>query len=474
MKKKKRKIKRRKKLKKPWSGRFRESLAKSAEEFSSSVHYDVRLYKQDIIQSIAYARALFQVRLLTGKECKRIIKALEVILKGIGAGKIKLKPELEDLHMNIESLLIEKVGDMGKKLHSGRSRNDQVATDLRMYIKYEVTEIIFLIKKMQEALLDLAEVNLKVIMPGYTHLQRAQPVLFSHHLLAYFEMLERDRERFLKTGEEADVLPLGSGALAGTNFKVDREGLAKELGFSKISKNSMDAVSDRDFVIDFVAAASLLMMHLSRFSEELIIWSTYEFGFIELSDKFTTGSSIMPQKKNPDIAELVRGKTGRVYGHLFSLLAMMKALPLAYNRDMQEDKEAVFDVMDTVKAVLSIFEEMIRTTKINAEVMGKSAKKGFLTATDLACYLVRRGVPFREAHHIVGKIVSYCEESNMQLEYLSLQQLKQFSDAFSYDVTRILSSESSVSSKDISGGTAPKRVKEAIKRARKNLLHAKA
>ncbi len=462
------------KAKKAWSGRFQQAMAKSAEAFSSSVHYDVRLYKQDIVQSIAYARSLFQVHILTGLECKKIIKALEAILKGIGAGKIKLKPDLEDLHMNIESLLIEKVGDMGKKLHSGRSRNDQVSTDLRMYLKYEVTEVVFLIKKLQEALLDMAEANIKVIMPGYTHLQRAQPILFSHHLMAYYEMLARDKARFLKVEEETDVLPLGSGALAGTNFKIDRNKLAAELGFSKISKNSMDAVSDRDFVIDFAAACAVLMMHLSRFSEELIIWSTYEFDFIKLSDQFATGSSIMPQKKNPDIAELVRGKTGRVYGNLTGLLTMMKALPLAYNRDMQEDKEAVFDSIDTVKAVLSIFEEMIRATKINADQMDKSAKKGYLTATDLAYYLVRRGIPFREAHQIVGKIVAYCEESNMQLEYLSLKQLKQFSDGFTYDATRILSSESSVTSKDVAGGTAPKQVKDAIKRARKNLLHDKA
>ncbi len=462
------------KAKKPWAGRFRQPMAKSAEAFSSSVHYDVRLYKQDVVQSIAYARALFKARILSGVECKKIIKALEGILKGIGSGKVKLKSELEDLHMNIEALLIEKVGEMGKKLHSGRSRNDQVATDLRMYIRYEVTEAVLLIKKLQETLLNLAEASLKVIMPGYTHLQRAQPVLFSHHLMAYFEMFERDKERFLKVGEEADVLPLGSGALSGTNFKIDRDGLAKELGFSRISKNSMDAVSDRDFVVDFVAACALLMMHLSRFSEELIIWSTYEFGFIEISDQYTTGSSIMPQKKNPDIAELIRGKTGRVYGHLMGLLTMMKALPLAYNRDMQEDKEAVFDAIDTVKAVLVIFEEMVSATKINSDQMEKSAKKGYLTATDLAYYLVRRGVPFREAHKTVGKIVAYCEESNMQLEYLSMQQLKQFSDAFSYDATRILSSKSSVASKDVPGGTAPNRVKAAIKNARKNLLHGKA
>ena len=460
--------------KKPWSGRFRHAMAKTAEEFTSSIHYDVRLFKQDIVQSIAYARSLLKARVLSAEECKKIIRALEGIMKRIEDGKIKLKPELEDIHMNIEALLIEEVGDIGKKLHSGRSRNDQVATDLRMYIKYEVTEIVLLIKKLQETLLNLAESNIKVIMPGYTHVQRAQPVLFAHHLLAYFEMLKRDKARFLKAGEEADVLPLGSAALAGTNFAIDRPGLAKELGFAKISANSMDAVSDRDFAVDFVAAGAMLMMHLSRFCEEIILWSSFEFDFIELSDQYSTGSSIMPQKKNPDIAELIRGKTGRVYGHLMALLTLMKGLPLTYNRDMQEDKEAVFDVIDLLKSVLTIFEEMIATIKINSEQMSRAAKKGYLTATDLAYYLVGRGIPFREAHKIVGEIVAYCEDSNMQLEYLSLQQLKQFCDVFTYDVMRILSSESSVNSKDLPGGTAPKRVKEAIKNARKNLAHDKA
>lgn len=459
---------------KAWAGRFRESMAKSAEEFTSSVHYDIRLYKQDIVQSIAYARALFKTHVLSGVECKKIIRALEEIMKEIGAGRLKLRPELEDVHMNIETFLIEKVGEMGKKLHAGRSRNDQVATDVRIYVKYEVTETVLLIKKLQEVLLDLAEQNIKVIMPGYTHLQRAQPILFSHHLMSYFEMLQRDKERFLSAGREADVMSLGSGALAGTGFDIDREALAKELDFSKISKNSIDAVSDRDFAIDFICACAVLMMHISRLSEEIVIWSTYEFNFIELSDKYTTGSSIMPQKKNPDIAELSRGKAGRVFGDLLRLLTMMKSLPLAYNRDMQEDKEALFDACDTVKSVLAIYAEMMATARINAEVMKAASKKGFLTATDLAYYLVRRGVPFRDAHAIVGKIISYCEESNMQLEYLSLTQLKQFSEAFTYDVTRILSTESSIASRDMPGGTAPTRVKEAIKRARKDLLHDKA
>ncbi|MBI5078908.1 argininosuccinate lyase [Candidatus Saganbacteria bacterium] len=459
---------------KPWAGRFRDLPAKSTEEFTSSVRYDVRLYKQDIVQNRAYARALVKAQVLTGVECKKIVQALEKIMQEIGAGRLRLKPELEDVHMNIESLLIERVGDIGKKLHAGRSRNDQVATDIRMYVKHEISGILALMEKVQSALLDLAEKNLKSVMPGYTHLQRAQPILFSHHAMAYFEMLERDKKKFLAVEEEADVMPLGSGALAGAGFAIDRAELARELAFSNISRNSIDAVSDRDFVIGFISAGALLVMHLSRLSEELIIWSSYEFNFIELSDKFTTGSSIMPQKKNPDIAELCRGKTGRIYGHLMSMLTVMKGLPLAYNRDMQEDKEALFDTVDTIRNVLSIYPEMIATMKINAQVMSAAAKKGFLTATDMAYYLVRRGVPFREAHEIVGKIVAYCEESNMQLEYLSLPQLKQFSDVFSYDVTRILSTESSIASRDVPGGTALVRVKEAIKRARKNLLFNKA
>jgi argininosuccinate lyase len=449
-------------------------MAKSAEEFSSSIGYDIRLYKQDIIQSIAYARALTKAHVVSQQECVKIIKALESIMQDIAKGRIKLSPELEDVHMNIESILIERVGDIGKKLHSGRSRNDQVATDLRMYLKYEIIDLILLLKKLQESLLDIAERDINVIMPGYTHLQRAQPVLFSHHIMAYYESFRRDIFRLKNCHVETDVMTLGSGALAGTNFKIDRDALAKELDFSKVSNNSMDAVSDRDFAVDFVEACCLVMVHLSKFCTELILWSTYEFNFIELSDRYTTGSSIMPQKKNPDIAELIRGKTSRVFGSLMSLLTLIKGLPLAYNRDLQEDKEAVFDVVDTTRSSLKIFEEMVSTMKVHADVMEGAAKKGFLTATDLAYYLVGRGVPFREAHRIVGEIVSYCEDSNMELEYLSLTQLKQFSDAFTYDVTRILSSRSSVTAKDIVGGTSPSRVKEAIKRARKDLVSDKA
>lgn len=462
------------KSKKPWSGRFKGSLSRSAEKFTSSINYDQRLYKQDIMQSIAYAKVLQRSAVLNPQECKRIIRGLEEILRAVETGRVKFSPEYEDVHMNIEHLLIQRIGEVGKKLHTGRSRNDQVSTDLRMYIKWEVTETRSLIRHLQETLIEMAEDNVSVLMPGYTHLQRAQPVLLSHHFLAYFEMLERDKERFQQAYERADSLVLGSGALAGTNFSLDRHLLAKELGFSKISANSLDAVSDRDFVIDYLSAAATMMMHLSRLAEEMVLWSSYEFDFVEMSDAYATGSSLMPQKKNPDVAEIVRGKCGRVYGDLLTLLTIMKGLPLAYNRDMQEDKEPLFDAIDTVKGSLSIFAEMLKSLKINKEVMAKAVTKGYLTATDIVYYLVRKNVPFRTAHEIVGKIVAYCEESNMELDYVSLNQLKTFCDKFSYDVQRILSSKSSVETKDVPGGTAPKRVKEAIKRARAHLLHDKA
>ena len=452
--------------KKPWAGRFREPLAKSAEEFSSSIHFDFRLFKQDIVQNIAYARSLFKARVLSGLECKKIIKALEEILKEFKAGKIKLKPELEDVHMNIETILIDKVGDMGKKLHSGRSRNDQVATDMRMYLKYETTEIIGLIKKLQTTIVNLAEENLKVIVPGYTHMQRAQPILFAHHLMAYYEMLERDRYRFIFAGQEADVMPLGSGALAGTNFDIDREGLAKELGFSQISRNSMDAVSDRDFVLECEAAASICMMHLSRLAEEIVLWSSAEFGFIELDDAYTTGSSIMPQKKNPDVAELARGKTGRVYGHLMALLTTMKGLPLAYNRDMQEDKEGFFDTVDTLQSTLGVFAGMVKTLKVNPENTRKAAERGYILATDLADYLVKNGETFRTAHEIVGKLVNYAAGKGKTFAELNINEYKKFSPLFGADVL-LITIESSLAARDVVGGTAPKQVKKALARARR-------
>ena len=454
---------------KPWGGRFKEATAESVDDFTSSISFEQRLLKYDILVSVAHAKALFQSHVISSKEYKRIIKGLTEIAKQSEAGKIKFKKELEDIHMNVEKLLTDKVGEAGKKLHTGRSRNDQVVTDLRMYLKDEALSLSELTKNLQLALVDIAENNLSVIIPGYTHMQRAQPVLFSHHMMAYFEMFLRDRERLADCYKRIDVSPLGSAALAGTTLKMNRATVAKDLGFSKISKNSIDAVSDRDFVSEFLCVLSLIMMHLSRFSEELILWSSYDFGFIELGDAYTTGSSIMPQKKNPDVAELIRGKTGRIYGHLLSLLTVLKAQPLAYNRDMQEDKEATFDAIDTVKSSLSVFTQMLRSMIVNKEKIASEVNKGFLTATELADYLVRKGIPFRQAHSIVGKIVNYCIESNMQLHYLSPKEFKKFSDKFGMDVLKAVDAEHSVRAKDIIGGTAPARVKEAIKQAKETL-----
>jgi argininosuccinate lyase len=461
-----------KKEDKLWGGRFRRALSASAETFTASIEFDKRLYRHDIMGSIAYANALFKSHVITQKECKRIIRGLNVILKGIESGKFKFDPGFEDVHMNIEKMLIDLIGEAGKKIHTGRSRNDQVATDLRAYVKEEVAATISLLCKLQITILDLAERHLKIIMPGYTHLQRAQPVLLSHHLMAYFEMLERDKARFFETFNRTNVLPLGSGALAGTNFKIDRRFLAEVLGFAQLSNNSIDAVSDRDFVLDFLSAASILMMHLSRMCEELVLWSSYEFGFVEISDAYSTGSSIMPQKKNPDVAELIRGKAGRVFGSLMALFTVLKGLPLAYNRDTQEDKEPLFDAVDTVQSCLKLMQEMLVTAKFHEKEMLDAARKGFLTATDLAFYLVRKGVPFRKAHEIVGKIINYCEDANMQLDYLSVPELKKFSDKFSFDAQKIISTESSVEEKDTFGGTATSRVKEAIKAARKSFVRA--
>ncbi len=452
--------------KKLWGGRFKKKTSKEVEAFTSSTDVDKRFYKHDILGSIAHAKALWRAGVITAQELKKMARGLEEILKGLNSGKLKLKGEFEDVHMNIEKMLIGKIGNAGKKLHTGRSRNDQVVTDLRMYLKDEVVETIGLLKGLQTVLLDFAEANTDVIMPGYTHMQRAQPILFSHHLMAYFEMFMRDRERLADAFRRIDVMPLGSGALAGSSFHLDREQVAKDLGFSRISRNSMDAVSDRDFVIEVAACLSMVMMHLSRLCEELVIWSTYEFAFIELSDSFTTGSSIMPQKKNPDVAELIRGKTGRVYGNLMAVLTVMKGLPLAYNRDMQEDKEPIFDSFDTIKACVSILTKMLGTIKVNKDVLLATARKGFLTATELANYLVDKDVPFRQAHEIVGKIIIHCIEHNMQLDYMSAKEFKKFCDKFDVNVTRVVSAEHSVESKDILGGTAPVRVKEAIKKGR--------
>ena len=460
--------------KKPWGGRFKGTVAKSAEQFSSSIHYDKRLYKCDITQSIAYAKTLNRAGVISSAELSQITKGLQGILRDIEAGKIKFSAQYEDVHMNIESILTDRIGETGKKLHTGRSRNDQVSTDLRMYVKEEIAQIVTLIVELQKVLLNLADKNIGVIMPGYTHLQKAQPILFSHHMMAYLQMLKRDKERLLDAYKRVDVLTLGSGAISGTNFGLDRKFLAKELGFADISHNSMDAVSDRDFVIETLSAISICQVHISRFAEELIIWSTSEFGYITLSDAYTTGSSLMPQKKNADMAELSRGKSGRIFGSLFSLLTTMKGLPLTYNRDLQEDKEPLFDSIDTIKMELQIFAEMLSTMRINSDKMSQASKVGFLSATDLAYYLVSKGESFRNAHEIVGKIVAQCEGLGIELDALKIVDFQKFSSKISEDVFKVLTPEASISAKNVIGGTAKKMVMEEIKNERKNILHGKA
>lgn len=447
-------------------GRFSKPADKLAARYTASLPFDRRLYPYDIAGSIAHAKMLAKQGIITDEEGRQIIAGLKSILAEIKQGKFEFKAELEDIHMAVESRLIEKVGEVGRKLHTARSRNDQVALDTRLFITEAIADTIKAIRNFQRALLDLAEANKTVIMPGYTHLQVAQPVLLAHHLLAYFEMLERDVARFSDCFKRVDVLPLGSGALAGVAYDIDRTFVAKELGFSEVSRNSLDAVADRDFVLEYEAAASICMMHLSRLAEELALWSSAEFGFIELDDAFTTGSSIMPQKKNPDVAELARGKTGRVYGHLLALLTTMKGLPLAYNSDMQEDKEGLFDTVDTLLATLKVFTGMISTLKVKGENMRKGAERGYILATDLADYLVKKGEAFRTAHEIVANLVSYAVEKGKSFAELKLSEYKKFSALFDKDVYKI-SVESSLAARDVFGGTAPKRVKLALAKARR-------
>jgi len=447
-------------------GRFSKPADKLAAQYTASLPFDQRLYKQDITGSIAHVKMLARQAIITEDEAKAIIGGLETIRVEIEKGKFKFAPELEDIHMAIESRLIEKVGEAGRKLHTARSRNDQVALDMRLFTKEAIADTLDNIRALQKTLLDLAEANKSVVMPGYTHLQAAQPVLLAHHLLAYFEMMQRDYERFNDCLKRADVMPLGSGALAGVAYKIDREFLAKELGFSKISQNSMDAVSDRDFILEYEAAAAICMMHLSRLAEEIVIWSSAEFGFIELDDTYATGSSIMPQKKNPDAAELARGKTGRVYGHLLALLTVMKGLPLAYNRDMQEDKEGFFDTVDTLQSTLQIFAGMIKTVKIKGDNTRKALERGYVLATDLADYLVKKGVAFRTAHEIVGKLVSYAAAKGKTIAELDMKEFKKFSTLFNADV-RSIKIETSLADRDVVGGTAPKRVQKALAEARR-------
>lgn len=406
---------------KPWEGRFNEKTNRDVEEFTASISFDKRLYKYDIQGSIAHCRMLSRCGIIPKKEKDKIIKGLKIILKEIDRGGFPFKIELEDIHMNIEKRLMEKIGGVAGKLHTARSRNDQIALDLRLYLRNEIKEIIKEIEKLKKAMIDIAKNNMDIIMPGYTHLQRAQPVLFSHYILAYFEMFERDKERFEEIFNRVNVMPLGSGALAGTNLPIDRRYVAKLLGFPKITQNSMDSVSDRDFMIEFLNAASINMMHLSRLSEDLILWSSAEFNFVELPESFCTGSSLMPQKKNPDVLELIRGKTGRVYGNLIALLTIMKSLPLAYNRDMQEDKEPLFDTVDTLKSSLSICTRLLKKIEINKKEMLKAASEDFTTATDMADYLVKKGLPFRKSHEIVGKVVNYCMKKGLLFKDLSLE-----------------------------------------------------
>jgi len=456
-------------MKKPWGGRFKEKTAKTLEKFSESVSFDQRLWQEDIEGSIVHAKMLNKQGIINDKEFKLISKGLKEIAKEIAEGKFQFKTELEDVHMNIEKALIEKIGSAGARLHTARSRNDQVATDLRLYLRKKVTEINGLLTEFEKTIINIAQKYIDIIMPGYTHMQKAQPVLLAHHFLAYAWMFERDRSRLTEALKRINQCPLGACAIAGTSLPIDRDYTAKELGFEGVIPNSMDAVSDRDFVLDVLYCGAMIMMHLSRLSEELIIWSTDEFGYIELPDKFSTGSSMMPQKKNPDSAELIRGKTGRVYGNLISLLTTMKALPLTYNRDMQEDKEPVFDTCDTVIMSLKIMIEMLPQVKFNVDKMKASLKTGFLTATDLAEYLVKKGVPFRIAHEIVGKIVLYCIEKGKNLSELEIKEFKKFSDKIDENVYEILTPEGSITAKQSYGSTAKKFVKEQIIILKKSL-----
>ncbi|MED5493805.1 MAG: argininosuccinate lyase [Pseudomonadota bacterium] len=449
-----------------WGGRFSEPVDAFVARFTASVDFDQRLYKHDIQGSIAHATMLAQVGVLTEAERDTIIEGLNTIRGDIEAGRFDWRVDLEDVHMNIEAKLTEAIGITGKKLHTGRSRNDQVATDIRLWLRDEIDVIMGELVRLQTGLLDQAERHNAVIMPGFTHLQTAQPVTFGHHLLAWFEMLQRDRERLIDCRKRVNRMPLGSAALAGTTYPIDRSITCELLGFEAVSGNSLDGVSDRDFAIEFCAAAALAMMHLSRFSEELVLWTSAQFNFIALPDRFCTGSSIMPQKKNPDVPELVRGKSGRVYGHLMGLLTLMKSQPLAYNKDNQEDKEPLFDAVDTLRDSLRAFADMIPAIEPKVEAMREAALRGFSTATDLADYLVRKGIPFRDCHEIVGHAVKYGVDSGKDLAEMSLEELRRFSDQIEQDVFEVLTLEGSVNARDHIGGTAPAQVLAAVQRGR--------
>ncbi|MBW1909424.1 MAG: argininosuccinate lyase [Deltaproteobacteria bacterium] len=454
---------------KVWGGRFKEETDALVNRFNASIGFDHRLYAQDIEGSMAHCRMLAKQKIITDDEASQILEALQEIKRELDRGNFSINDDYEDIHCLVEEALVEKVGMLGEKLHTGRSRNDQVALDVRLYVRDTINKVLDQIRETQRALVTLAEENFDLIMPGYTHLQRAQPVLLAHHLLAFYEMLKRDRERFRESLKRVNVLPLGSAALAGSTFDLDREMVAKELGFTNISDNSMDAVSDRDFVLEFLFNVSVLMMHLSRLSEELVIWSSQEFGFVSISDAFCTGSSIMPQKKNPDLPELIRGKTGRAYGHLVSLLTTMKGLPLTYNKDMQEDKEALFDSADTVEICLEVMSRLLGEVSFSSDRLREATEKGFLVATDLADYLVRKGMTFREAHEIVGKMVLFAVEQEKELHGLTLDEMKGFARQIEEDVYEWLDPASSVNRRNIPGGTGPDMVKKGLKKAMQEL-----
>jgi argininosuccinate lyase len=454
---------------KPWGGRFTEATASSAEIFSASIHFDMRLYRHDIAGSQAHAKMLAKVGLISGVELEQILSGLSEIKAEIESNTFVFRPELEDIHMNIEKALVEKIGQAGEKLHTARSRNDQVALDMRLYLRDESQHIVSLISDMQKGFVGLARKYLGFIMPGYTHLQRAQPVLLSHHLLAYYEMFNRDKARLSDCLKRINVLPLGSGALAGTSLPIDRDFVARELGFPEVSANSMDAVSDRDFIVEFLAACGLIQIHLSRLSEELVLWTSQEYSFVEIADRYCTGSSIMPQKKNPDMPELIRGKSGRVVGNLMSVLTMLKGLPMTYNRDLQEDKEPVFDTVDTVNQSLTVMAELLSGISFNRKTLEHATDKGFMTATDLAEYLVRENIPFRQAHSIVGKAVAFCIAESRELTDLTLKELQGFSNVIAEDVFEVLGAEGSINSRNTSGGTATAQVQKALEKAETDL-----
>ncbi len=439
-------------MKKLWGGRFSKATDALVDDFNSSIRFDARMYRQDILGSIAHAKMLGKCGIIPKEDADLIVKTLPEILSDIEDGKVEFMIDAEDIHMNIESILTERIGEAGKRLHTGRSRNDQVALDIRMYLRDETEEIKELVKNLLATFLDLAKNHTDTIMPGYTHLQKAQPVTFAHHVLAYFEMLKRDYQRLTECEKRINVMPLGAGALAGTTYPLDREFVARELGFSSVTRNSMDSVSDRDFIIELSSVLSIMMMHLSRFSEELILWSSNEFGFVTMDDAYSTGSSIMPQKKNPDVAELIRGKTGRVYGSLITILTVMKGIPLAYNKDMQEDKECIFDAIDTVKLCLPVFNNMIKTMRVNKDRMLSGAKGGFTNATDVADYLVKKGVPFRESHEIVGKMVAKAEKENKNLDDFTLLEFKECSPLIEEDIYSAISMDTCVGERRVIGG----------------------